>query len=151
MPNTHGYMLTWTTYGTWLQGDARGFVKNGITYSGDPCLEFVNKKAQIQPSIYLNKTQRRIVQEAIIKKAQTIKHTVRAIAVQKDHIHLVLNYIHIPIYKIVAWHKTTARRALKEYGFTGKLWTKGYDKRYCFDAETLQRRIEYVEKHNQII
>jgi len=24
-----GYMLTWTTYGTWVQGDRRGFVKDG--------------------------------------------------------------------------------------------------------------------------
>ena len=22
-------MLTWTTYGTWLQGELKGFVKNG--------------------------------------------------------------------------------------------------------------------------
>jgi len=24
-----GYMVTWTTYGSWLQGDKRGFVKDG--------------------------------------------------------------------------------------------------------------------------
>jgi len=29
MPRTVGYMITWTTYGTWLQGDERGYVKNG--------------------------------------------------------------------------------------------------------------------------
>ena len=29
MAETIGYMLTWTTYGTWLQGELKGFVKNG--------------------------------------------------------------------------------------------------------------------------
>ena len=27
------YMLTWTTYGTWLQGDERGYGKDGETFS----------------------------------------------------------------------------------------------------------------------
>ncbi len=25
-----GYMLTWTTYGSWLQGDERGWRKDGV-------------------------------------------------------------------------------------------------------------------------
>ena len=29
MAKTLGYMITWTTYGTWLQGDERGYVKDG--------------------------------------------------------------------------------------------------------------------------
>ncbi len=29
MGKTLGYMVTWTTYGSRLQGDARGFVKDG--------------------------------------------------------------------------------------------------------------------------
>jgi hypothetical protein len=29
MSKTVGYMVTWTTYGTWLQGEKKGFVKDG--------------------------------------------------------------------------------------------------------------------------
>ncbi len=29
MASMIGYMLTWTTYGTWLRGDKRGYVKDG--------------------------------------------------------------------------------------------------------------------------
>ena len=39
-----GYMLTWTTYGTWLQGDARGYVKNGKILSENKGLEKANRK-----------------------------------------------------------------------------------------------------------
>jgi len=63
----------------------------------------------------------------------------------------VVGYTPVPIPKIAAIYKAAGRMALKEYGFQGKLWTKGYDKRFCFDAETLERRIKYVEKHNQNI
>ena len=31
-----GYMLTWTTYGSWLQGDKRGYVKNGEILGSNP-------------------------------------------------------------------------------------------------------------------
>ena len=34
MAKTLGYLITWTTYGTWLQGDERGYAKKGKVYSG---------------------------------------------------------------------------------------------------------------------
>ena len=41
-----GYMITWTTYGTWLQGDKRGYVKDGKIYKKNPQLEQKNKQAK---------------------------------------------------------------------------------------------------------
>jgi hypothetical protein len=32
-------MITFTTYGTWLQGDERGYVKNGRILPGDETLK----------------------------------------------------------------------------------------------------------------
>jgi len=89
VPNTLGYMLTWTTYGTWLQDDVRGYVKKGVTYTGNPCLKFSNRKMQKQPAIRLDDVQRRVLRETIINKALELQHKVRALAVQSDHIHLV--------------------------------------------------------------
>ena len=57
----------------------------------------------------------------------------------------------MPISKMVAYYKKTARIALKATGLTGKVWAKGYDKRFCFDQASVQQRIEYVQKHNQNI
>ena len=34
-----GVMVTMTTYGTWLRGDARGWVEDGRTYPANPALE----------------------------------------------------------------------------------------------------------------
>jgi len=66
-------LLTWTTYGTWLQGSIKGFVKDG---------EVRGENAALQKS-----------------------------------------------------------------GYDGKVWTRGYDKRFCFDQKGLRERTKYVEGH----
>jgi REP element-mobilizing transposase RayT len=143
-----GYMITWTTYGTWLQGDERGYVKNGQIYSGNDHLMRANKQLQLQDEIRLTKIQQQIVQEAIIKEAQAQGQQVLALSVNTTHVHIVSENISKPISNIVAYYKKAARLALKSIGHEGKLWTKGYDKRFCFDQETLQRRIKYVQNQN---
>ena len=35
------YMVTWTTYGSWLQGDKRGYVKDGQILGGNYNLKTV--------------------------------------------------------------------------------------------------------------
>jgi REP element-mobilizing transposase RayT len=71
-----------------------------------------------------------------------------ALAVKPTHVHLVVQYIPQLINKIFAYYKKAARLALKNTGHNGKLWTKGYDKRFCFDLDSLERRIKYVENQN---
>lgn len=148
MANMLGYMITWTTYGTWLQGDERGYVKEGIILPANEQLEETNRKLQVQDAVYLSEAQQQLVREAILKNAAVRGQKVYAISVQPTHVHIVLGNTSEPIDKPVAYYKTTARLALKAMGYTGKIWTHGYDKRFCFDEETLRWRIQYVENHN---
>ena len=143
-------MITWTTYGTWLQGDERGYVKNGQTLSGSEALKQTNKQLQAQNTVRLSKDQQQIVQTAIMKQAQLQGHHIYALAVQSNHIHMVFEYLPEPISRVVAHYKNAARLALKATGHNGKLWTEGYDKRFCFDKEALEQRIKYVEHHTHI-
>ncbi|MGD0785072.1 MAG: transposase [Sedimentisphaerales bacterium] len=149
MPNTLGYHITWTTYGTWLQGDGRGYVKDGEILPVNEALLQSNQKLQMQDAVKLSKPQREIVREAITKQAEMLKQRIYALAIKSNHIHLVVEYTPQPIEKIVAYYKNAARQALKTVGCDGKIWTAGYDKRYCFDKETLERKIRYVQKHNK--
>lgn len=148
MAKTLGYMITWTTYGTWLQGDKRGYVKDGRIFPESKNLKHANKQLQSQDEIKLSKAQQKIVQEAIIKESKLRCQQVYALVVQSNHIHVVCKYIEEPISKVVAYYKKAGRMALKEAGFIGKVWTKGYDKRFCFDKITLERKIKYVQGHN---
>jgi hypothetical protein len=49
----------------------------------------------------------------------------------------------------VSHYKNAARLAMKSNGFVGRLWTKGFSVRYCFDEKQLNTVIEYVNRHNR--
>ena len=141
-------MLTWTTYGTWLQGDERGYVQDGKIRRGNKGLAQANKLSQVQASVKLSKAQRELVREAIAGEAVLRRQRVYALAVRATHIHIVVEHTRLPISNIVAYYKRAGRLALKATGHTGKLWTRGYDKRFCFDEASLEQKIEYVKSHD---
>jgi len=147
MAKTLGYMVTFTTYGTWLQGDTRGWVKDGNTYQVNRSIEEANRKNMQHPTARLTKRERDLVREAILGKARERKQKVCAISVWSNHIHIVLESDGCPISNVVQAYKNAATAALKKNGFCGRVWTSGYDKRYCFDEESMRKRIEYVEGH----
>jgi len=147
---TLGYMITFTTYGTWLQGDERGYVKNGRIMPGDETLKQTNEQLRPQEAVVLSKGQQQIVRDAIITEAQLQNQRILAMSANATHVHIVAEYNSQPIDNIVAYYKKTARLALKDTGYEGKVWTKRYDKRFCFDQETLQRRIKYVQQQNPV-
>ena len=141
-------MITWTTYGTWLQGDNRGYVKNGKILPANPMLSDSNKQNLTKKPIKLSKTHRTIITKAIYEKAEQLKHKIYALAVSYNHVHIVIDNTPEPIGNIVKYYKMASQVALRKYGITGRLWTKGFDKRYCFDKQTLKSRIEYVNSHD---
>ena len=64
-----GFMAKWTTYGTWLQGSKKGYVKNGIALKANPELEKSNKESLKHDEIIIPKNLRIIVKNAILKEA----------------------------------------------------------------------------------
>ena len=149
MAKTLGYLVTWTTYGTWLQGDARGWVEDGSTYQAFPRIEEANRKQMQHPAVRLTRGEQDVVREAILGKARERAQKVCAISVRSSHVHIVLEYDACPISQAVQAYKNSATVSLKKNGFCGRVWTSGYDKRYCFDEDALRKRIEYVERHRK--
>ncbi len=139
-----GYMLTWTTYGTWLQGDERGWVKDSVIMKGSSGLLQKNNQSLKQSAIWMNDDQRAIVRGAIVESSKRIKQELLAITVRSNHVHIVVLNTNIPIGKIVHRYKRASTYALGINGFVGKVWTGGYDVRYCFDENSLRTRIGYV-------
>ncbi|MCK5001229.1 MAG: hypothetical protein KAS23_16915 [Anaerohalosphaera sp.] len=149
MTKTLGYMVTWTTYGTWLQGDGRGWVKDGSVRSGNEILNRKNFEDMKQDAVWLSGDERVIVKNAILDEVRSIGLTVLAITVQNGHVHVVLNRDGQEFARVAGKLKRAATIVLREAGFVGKVWTKEYDVQYCFDAEGLQARIDYVERHKR--
>ena len=149
MAKTLGYMITFTTYGTWLQGDKRGFVKDGKTYAGNESLADSNKQNLSKNTVRLSKTHRAIAAQAIFEKADRLGQNILALTVCSNHIHLVADNVPVPIGKFVSHYKNAAQAALRKAGLAGRVWTKGFDKRYCFDEQALKSRIDYVNSHHK--
>jgi len=65
-----------------------------------------------------------------------------------NHVHIVVGYDGRPIEETVRRYKNVSTVALREKGLEGKVWTRGYDKRFCFDEASLEERIRYVKGHD---
>jgi len=139
--------LTWTTYGSWLQGDERGWVKNGRILQPDNKLYLTNKQKLKRTPVKLKELQKRLVKEIILAESKRINQRICAFTVCSDHIHIVAESCSESISQIVQRYKRVSTYALQKNGFNGKVWTKGYDKRYCFSVKDLRIRINYVLRH----
>ena len=149
MQKVLGYMLTWTAYGSWLQGDRRKYVKNGQILDPNTSLENKNKENMKYPKVLLSAAQRKIIEKALIEESVSLNQKIYAIAAGKSHIHLVTDCNFISAASAVSHYKNAARLAVESNGFVGRLWTKGFSVRYCFDQNQLNKVIQYVNRHNR--
>jgi len=149
MPKTLGYMITWTTYGTWLPGDRRGYVKSGKILPADNSLSQIAQSRLFQPLVKLSGYQRKIAANATFAQAERLSQSILALSVGSTHIHIVAEYISKPISQVVSCYKNAARLELSKSVNSARVWTSGYDKRYCFDKQSLQKRVAYVLTHNK--
>jgi len=140
MQKVFGYMLTWTAYGNWLQGDKRKYVKNGQILAPNPSLENKNKENMKYPKVSLTTSQRKIIEIAFIEESAELNQNIHAIAVGRSHIHLVTDCNFISASSAVSHYKNAARLAIESKGFVGRLWTKGFSVRYCFDEKNRHNR-----------
>ena len=147
MGNIVGYMVTWTTYGTWLQGDKRGYVKNGQVIKKNERLRQDNKQRLVKDAVRLGTKEKQLVKQAINNESKKRNISLHAISVCSNHVHAVVGYCDCSIADVVRQFKQAGIAILKECGITGKVWTKGYDKRFCFDSKSLNARISYVNRH----
>jgi hypothetical protein len=142
-----GFMATWTTYGSWLQGNKKGYVKNGAILPANAELEESNKALLKHDEIKIPKNLRIVVKHAILKEAADIGQKVYAIAVRSNHVHIVVESIGERCGHSVGRFKKAATKELRKYGYSDKVWTKGFDKRYCYTDRELEQRIQYVQRH----
>ena len=143
-----GYMATWTTYGTWLPGDERRYVDNkGHLQNGDVDVFQRSKELLKYPPVKLSLPERKLTKQIILDEAQRIAHKVIALTVCTNHVHLLAKPHQEPIDKIISRYKSITTRIFWEYGKKGKIWTRGFDKQFCFTEKELAVRIIYIQKH----
>jgi hypothetical protein len=86
------YHLTWTTYGTWLPGDARGWVRwgeNGVK-PPEPMREVQAKARLAETPVLLTDEQRALVEQTIRDHCRFRAWTLHAVHARSNHIHVVV-------------------------------------------------------------
>jgi REP element-mobilizing transposase RayT len=136
-------MFTTTTYGTWLPGDLRGYVERGIVLPGDPeRLNEARRRMASQP-VLLSPMERDVAFDALIAAAREFDYAVLAVSIESWHMHVLVTHGFDDAPKAFGRLKTRMRQAVGR----GRIWTEGYDKRFCFDDQTLAHRRDYINRH----
>jgi len=146
MANTLAIMMTMTTYGTWLRGDARGWVDKGVVFPPDPDLEATDC-ARLKHSIYRFADADGYRVGSMMGESLRSRQGLRiyAMTVQPWHTHFVVAATSHPIGQVAKCAKDAVRWGLRP----GRpIWGDGYDKRFCYDARSVRVRVAYVERHN---
>ena len=86
------YFLTWTTYGTWLPGDERGWVKEGQGFqSPDHKVQHEARRKLSESPCVLDPNERRIVEETIARHCEIRRWQLLTVACRTNHVHVVLS------------------------------------------------------------
>jgi REP element-mobilizing transposase RayT len=147
-----GYLLTWTTYGTWLPGDARGWVNrhrnHGEVVDGpNPALEAHARSLMKRPCTILDKVQRECVEQAIRAACLQEGWHVHALAVRSNHVHVVVSAPDARPGKVMGIFKRQASKGLASAGMQPMghgFWTRYGSHRVLNSEQSLQGAVRYV-------
>ncbi|HAU37180.1 MAG TPA: hypothetical protein DCX07_05630 [Phycisphaerales bacterium] len=145
-------ILTWTTYGSWLQGDRRGWISRLNSCPGapinEPCaaLAASNRKRLHAPPVRLLSRHRRVVEQAVREVCRCRGWELLAVNCRSNHVHLVVRCGENLPEKVLNALKAYSTRALREQvGMTlPRTWTRDGSKRPLWDDKSLWSACEYV-------
>jgi REP element-mobilizing transposase RayT len=155
LPDPLGYFITWSTYGTWLPGDDRGWVeyRRGWQFP-NPILELESGARMTEDACRLTKEQRQIVEEQVAETCRYRGWTLHAVNCRSNHVHVVLTAARHPD-EVRTQLKAWCTRRLKEFerkcrtelddsGIRENWWAERGSQRYINDEESLEAAILYV-------
>ncbi len=146
------YLITFTTYGTWLHGDSRGSVDPAHNVYGTPVLDPNRQRASLdrsyclRSSVVLNEACRGIVHVAIGDVAEHRDWTLHAVNVRTNHVHVVVG-AGAPPEQVMNAMKSWATRRMVEAGVLPsgtKAWTRHGSTRYLWKEEQVAEACRYA-------
>ena len=141
------YLLTFSTYGSYLPGDRSGSTDRHIGWRGaEPRLEDHVRKTMIEPAFQLSRHQgRRAVRDAIVELCAQKGWWLAALHVRTNHLHMVVDADAAPE-RVLQACKAYATRALKGLYEVprDKYWTRSGDVRRLDVGRALASAIHYV-------
>ena len=142
-----GFFLTWVTYGTWLPGDARGWVEYQQGWQlPDPIRELESMARMSEDACRLNEDQRLAVEAQLAETCQRRGWHLYAANCRSNHVHVVISAAATRPKKIRSDLKAWATRCLKE-GFDAareNWWAERGSIRFLHNEISLAAAVDYV-------
>jgi REP element-mobilizing transposase RayT len=158
LPEPLAYFLTWTTYGTWLPGDERGWVKrNRGLQAPDSSLRHSAEIRMSDSACLLNHAQRRLVEAAVADHCQLRAWQLYAVNCRSNHVHVVLNAsvsAKLARNQLKAWCTRTlkadaAANVVASSSLRLRWWSERGSCRYINDEDSLEAAILYVREFQE--
>jgi REP element-mobilizing transposase RayT len=150
------YFLTWTTYGTWLPGDDRGWVaKPGGFRPPDESLEQAVRTRMTELHLILDDQQRQTVERTIEDHCRIRGWHLHAVSCRTNHVHVVVTahdrHPEEIMDQLKAWCTRTLKAEDRSRSLAGsmgrsKWWTQRGSKRWLNDQASLEAAICYVQE-----
>ena len=142
------YMITFTTYGTWLHGNSRGSIieqPNGThLLNKESRLEAYQKQIMTESPFVLDERSRQIILQAMLDVAQNRHWIIPAIHIRSSHIHSIVK-AHPKPERIMNDLKAYCTRALRANNYSRKhFWTHHGSTRYLYTDAKIQEAVHYV-------
>jgi REP element-mobilizing transposase RayT len=142
-----GFFLTWTTYGTWLPGDQRGWVEYHHGWQFPRLARELEAAARMtENACRLNEPQRTAVERQIHETCCHRGWHLHAVNCRSNHIHVVVTATETDPKKLRSDLKAWATRCLKHEreATRNNWWSERGSIRYLYNEESLHAAIRYV-------
>jgi REP element-mobilizing transposase RayT len=141
---------TWTTFGTWLPGDERGWFHHGRWEAPDVLRRFEATLQMSEDAAILSDHRRRLVERTIADHCIHRRWTLYAVNCRSNHVHVVVSApdqpVNLPREQFKSW---CTRKLIDEAKASGlatrrNWWTqRGWDS-LIYDENGLAEAVDYV-------
>lgn len=168
MSDEFALFITWTCYGTWLPGDARGHVSNRLQSDGSylpklntpgtPSAGFdadaiqAAKELQKWPTTRLASKEARWAADGLVDAVTKRNWRIHRGAVMYNHVHVVVSKCPNDGPAVRRILKGCSQAYLSDHaGRIAKWWTRGESNRYLNDEQAILGAMRYVEEQEGIL
>jgi REP element-mobilizing transposase RayT len=146
------YFITFSTYGTWMHGSAKGSVDDEHHAFGEPLLEGdaererQAREAMVQRPYVMSSAERDVVCKAIVELARDRDWRLLAAHVRTNHVHVVVT-AERDAGRVMSDMKARASRDLTRAGFDNaerRRWTRHGSTQHLFREEDVAAKIQYT-------
>ena len=165
LPIERYWFLTWTTYGSWLPGDQRGFVGEAVDEDGQrrphnephspsampsAALAQFSREQLVGPPILLNVSQADALLEQFLETTAYRRWLLVAVGIMRTHLHTVIGVTGDPKpEKILNDLKSYATRRLNQNGsrpVSETWWSRSGSKRKLAGEQDVEAVVEYIHR-----